>query len=319
MLRAGLIYFKSWFSGAPSVSLPLILRRKRVYILPTRNGIIFMIILLGMLLGSVNHNNNLGFLLTFLLSGMAFNSMFYTYRNLLGVRVLAVTTVPVFAGEDAVFEFLVRVEGKAKTAVTFGFADEARTLARLDVNSDHRIRVVKSTEKRGRINPGILVVASEYPFGFFRAWSPLKLNLESLVYPQPVSAPLILAENGTMEDGDKTIQKQGVDDFIGLKSYQPGDSFQHVSWKAYSRGQGLFTKTFAVQAGSSVMLDWSGFKEPDVERKLSMLCDMVLKAHRRQMIYGLRLPGVVVEPGQGESHKRGCLKALALFALPDKR
>jgi uncharacterized protein (DUF58 family) len=319
MLRTGLTYFKSWFSGTAPVALPLTLRRKRVYILPTRNGVLFMIILFGMLLGSVNHNNNLGFLLTFLLSGMAFNSMFYTYRNLLGVRVLSVATAPVFAGEDAVFEFLVRVDGASRAAVAFGFAEETITIVNLDENSDNRVRVVKSTEIRGKIDPGSLVIATMYPFGFFRAWSPLELNLESLVYPRPVAAPLITTDDGAMDNGEKTVQKPGVDDFMGLKPYQPGDSLQQVAWKAYSRGQGLLTKAFAVQAGSSVMLDWKGFKEPEVERKISMLCDMVLKAHRRQMIYGLRLPGVVVEPDRSESHKRNCLKALALFASPDKR
>ena len=48
------------------------------------------------------------------------------------------------------------------------------------------------------------------------------------------------------------------------------------------------------------------------ERKLSRLCAWVLQADRLGLDYGLRLPGKVISPGSGETHKRECLEALAL-------
>ncbi|HEY5720436.1 MAG TPA: DUF58 domain-containing protein, partial [Gammaproteobacteria bacterium] len=68
---------------------PLELHRRRVYILPTRAGLAFALLLLLLLLGSINYGNNLGFVLTFLLGGMAWAAMHHTYRNLVRLRVAA--------------------------------------------------------------------------------------------------------------------------------------------------------------------------------------------------------------------------------------
>ena len=51
------------------------LRPGRVYILPTGVGLVFGIMGFAMLLGSMNYNNNLSFVLTFLLAGLGFVSM----------------------------------------------------------------------------------------------------------------------------------------------------------------------------------------------------------------------------------------------------
>ena len=51
------------------------LRPGRVYILPTGVGMIFGLMAFAMLLGSMNYNNNLSFVLTFILVGLGFVSM----------------------------------------------------------------------------------------------------------------------------------------------------------------------------------------------------------------------------------------------------
>ena len=53
-------------------TLPHTLQPNRLKIRPTRYGNVFILLLLGMFVGSINYNNNLGFLLTFLLASMAF-------------------------------------------------------------------------------------------------------------------------------------------------------------------------------------------------------------------------------------------------------
>ena len=44
--------------------LPHTLRRNHIYILPSRMGLLFLLVLVAMLLASINYNNNLGLLLT---------------------------------------------------------------------------------------------------------------------------------------------------------------------------------------------------------------------------------------------------------------
>ena len=49
------------------------------------------------------------------------------------------------------------------------------------------------------------------------------------------------------------------------------------------------------------------------EAQLARLCAWLLLADKRGLLYGLRLPGVEIAPGQGAAHQQKCLQALALF------
>ena len=66
-IRLGLNRF---FPHAVPRGQQITLDRRRIYALPTRYGILFAVMLFVMLLGSINYNNSLGFLLTFLLASM---------------------------------------------------------------------------------------------------------------------------------------------------------------------------------------------------------------------------------------------------------
>jgi hypothetical protein len=57
-----------------------VLRPGRVYILPTGVGLVFALMTFAMLLGSMNYNNNLSFVLTFFLIGLGFVAMHQCQR-----------------------------------------------------------------------------------------------------------------------------------------------------------------------------------------------------------------------------------------------
>ena len=62
------------------------LRASRVYILPTGVGLVFALMTFAMLLGSMNYNNNLSFVLTFILVGIGLVSMHQCQRNLVALE-----------------------------------------------------------------------------------------------------------------------------------------------------------------------------------------------------------------------------------------
>lgn len=286
---------------------------ERLRIRPTRYGFIFIVVLAAMLLGSINYNNNLGFLLTFLLSGMAMVSILHTYRNIADIRVLSLHAEPVFAGEPALFTCRASAAKKASVAVAFAFGSARPVTVDVDSADEEPVQIPMGTPtRRGVMHPGPLTAESDYPFGLFRARKNLVVDGHVLVYPQPLFGPLITAGGKRTSGISGKKSARGVDDFQGLKPYQPGDRLQHISWKAYSRGQGLFTKQFGGESGASEMFDWDALAETDTERRLSRLCDMVLTADRQRLSYGLRLPERTLRPNRGEVHKKNCLKALAL-------
>jgi len=304
---------KRFSPGSSDTPLPVRLTRRRIYILPTRHGVLFLLVLFGMLLGSINYNNNLGFLLVFLLGGMVLVSIIHTWRNLLGLNVLSVSAAPVFAGETAVFQVLTRSETLLRKGVSLGFENAVRILETIAPGTETNAALTWVTERRGLYSPGKLIIATRFPLGLFRAWANLNTEAAVVVYPQPLAGALDLTDSMAGGDADKAKEIRGADDFKGLKQYQPGDAIQHIAWKTLSRGQGVFTKEFAGEERSSVMLDYAAVPADDAEYRLSRLTDMVLQASQRQLAYGLKLPGHYLPPDKGERHKQECLKTLALF------
>jgi len=99
-LRAGIRNRAArWARRRQGIDAPVTeLRAGRVYILPTGVGIVFALMAIAMLLGSMNYNNNLSFALTFFLIGLGFVAMHSCQRNLVG---LALKTDDAAAAREA--------------------------------------------------------------------------------------------------------------------------------------------------------------------------------------------------------------------------
>ena len=91
-----------------------LLRFRRIYILPTRQGMGFALAVSVMLLGAINYGNALGYVLSFMLVGASLVSMLHAVRNLSGLRLLADESAPVFAGEMARFGLRVDNRGQRR-------------------------------------------------------------------------------------------------------------------------------------------------------------------------------------------------------------
>ena len=141
----------------------------------------------------------------------------------------------------------------------------------------------------------------------------INTGLQCLIYPHPVAAPAPGPTRLSNHAEGDIAQTTGVDDFQGLSSYQPGDPPGRIHWQSYSRGRGLYTKTFAGQAGAGLMLDIRDIQGDDTEIKLSILCFHVLRAHRQRCSFGIKLAGQTIPAGSGPVHRERCLRALARY------
>lgn len=290
---------------------PIELHRRRVYILPSKTGLGYALLLLLLLVGSTNYGNSLGFMLTFLLFGMAWAAMHHTYRNLVRLRVQAAPAPPVFAGAPA--RFMVEFEDPNSTprrALQARLPDLAPVP--FDVTGRGRVVLERPTARRGWLDLGRFTVDTVYPLGLFRAWAHVDLGLRCLVFPRPAppGGPPVPAAPASDRDGARGL---GGDDFSGLRSYQPGDAPRHVYWKGVARAFTVLTKQFGGDESEQLWLDWEHVPEADPEARLERLCRWALDAETAGQAYGLRLPGRTVEPGQGAEHLERCLTELALF------
>lgn len=295
------------------MSLPYRIKSGDLRLLPSRYGLLFILILLSMLAGSINDNNNLGYLLTFLLSCMMVVSVLYTYRNMLGLELISVVTEPVFAGETATFRCILKPQNIERQLVRLHFHGEKSYLIEKATGKLFEFKIPHSTSQRGLLKTGPLYISSIYPFGLFKVSAKLNLSFNCIVYPSPLSHKQ--SENFIHESGadfEASSNGKGNDDFSGLDNYKEGDSLKHIYWKGIARGQGIKTKTFSGTSGSVMLLDYNELGNADHERKLSYLSDMTLEACRKQIPFSLKIPGRLIKSGQGETHLHKCLESLAL-------
>jgi uncharacterized protein (DUF58 family) len=297
----------------------VVLGNRQIYILPTRHGLVFALALLVLLLASVNYASALAYLLTFLLASMAIVSLLHSQRNLLRLGIAASAGEPVFAGEAAVFRVCLRNPGLARFALHIEAGGNRLPVFDVPAHDTQCVVLPIHTTRRGHLDMPYFVVASVYPLGIARAWSRrLKMPVRALVYPKPADLAGFASLPGSDGENPGLATTEG-DDFFGLRPYQPGDVPARISWKTLARGQGLHTKEFAVSLSDNVWLDWDACAPHDAEVRLSLLTRALLDADAAGLVYGMRLPGMIIGPAGGEAHRRRCLEALALYEEPASR
>lgn len=306
------LIFKLFHHNIPT-GHSLSLERRRIYALPTRYGLLFAAMLLVMLLGSINYNNSLGFMLTFLLASVGIISILYTYRNIAHLQVRSGKAPPIFAGNEARFAVhLHNPEPLSRYAMQVQAAGAESRIVDIPAMDHSMVELVVPARRRGQLSLGKITLSSTYPLGLVRAWAYVNLDMHCIVYPAPGSRQPLVSD-ASLHQGDRAGSAMGSDDFLGFRAYLPGDSPRHFYWKALARGLPLLTKKFAASETRDLWLDWSLLPAPNREARLSMLCRLVLEAQRGAQPYGLRLPGVEIAPALGMQHQHRCLKALALF------
>lgn len=307
--------FAQWVQRRIPPARQVVLGHNNIFIIPNKQGLVFMFVLGLMFVGAVNYEANLAFALVFLLIGMFVLSIFYTFRNLSGLHLAAVCGATVFAGEMAEVTVILSRQGKrGHESIQLGFPHVRSQVTDLLTGREARTSLYLPTQARGYLNPGRLVVETVFPFGICRAWSLIDLQLNCLVYPRPVECDLDWLLSNQMHDGNTTLVR-GSDDFHSLREYREGDPLKHVAWKNYARGQGMLIKEYASTMDQRVWLRWELFPELDTEARLSRLCWCVIKLDAAGLDFGLEIPGTTIQPAKGPDHYRRMLETLALFGI----
>lgn len=291
---------------------PVTLTRDRVYIVPTKAGVIFSLLLLTLLIGSINYEKNLGFVLTFLLTGVGNILLLSTWRNLAGLQLKSGDSQAVFAGEDASFSVqLINRQLLQRYSIAIGQHGDEQDMVNCAANSTQTMTFNVATKKRGRLNAGRFRLYTEFPAGLFIAWTWLDLSMSCLVYPTPDNntRPPMFDHSG---DGDTDSSEQGLENFSHLRKYHQGDNLSRISWKAAAKTGELFSKEFTGSKPVTHWVSWNDIAARDSEHRLSIMAALIIHAEKNQQRYGIRLPKKQIAPDTGHKHLHQCLTALAL-------
>jgi uncharacterized protein (DUF58 family) len=293
--------------------LPVRLERRRLYILPTRAGVAFGVLLFLMLLAGLNYANSLALFLTFLLAAFALVAMQQCHRNLLGTQVTSALAPPVFAGSSGSVQLtLANPAALTRAQLEVALPGGAVMSAELPAHAQRRLELPIAAPARGVIRLERVRLATAHPFGLFRAWTWLHTPIELLVYPRPRGV-LPMPTQSALQRGMRAQAGAGADEWAGLRPFRDGDSPRQVDWKAYAREAPLLVKEYTAGASELRLFEFAALAHLDLEARLSQLARWVVDAEARSERYGLALPGTWLAPDRGPEHRHRCLAALALF------
>ncbi|MBC3807585.1 DUF58 domain-containing protein [Undibacterium seohonense] len=302
----------------------VILKQRRVFTLPSRAGLAFVLLLVMLFLTSTNYNLNLGFGMTYLLAGLAAVNALYTFRNLAYLRLQAGQGESIFAGDVAEFPIHIKnPQNLDRYAIHINFLHEQSPEQIFDVGANDSLSIKLRTlsSRRGYLSCPRIRLQTWFPLGLLRAWSTWLPATTILVFPSPEATPPPLPVGIDNASDNNSSQSTGHEDFAGVRSYQSGDPFKHLSWKHIARvdldaGGALISKQFAGASGGEVCLDFALISSQiDLELRLSRMTSWILEAERQQLDYGFKLGNLNFSPAQGEIHRNTCLTALATYGL----
>ncbi|WP_077001426.1 DUF58 domain-containing protein [Variovorax sp. KK3] len=310
-----------WFLSRRPPSDTLELTQRNVYILPTPAGWMLAGTLLLLLIGSINYQLNLGYLLTFLLAGSVAVGMHVSHATLRGLSLRLMAPDPQYAGAAAVLRVVL---GNARRSTRYGIGMAVRhsgqwSWSDVPAQGSETVEVAFKADRRGLHPAPTLTAETRFPLGTFRVWTVWRPAAQVLVYPAPElhPPPLPPGEPLAGQATASALRPSAAGEYDGVRPYRRGDPLKLVVWKRAARAQAvgseeLVSRDTQQAQRQELWLDAQATGLADLESRISRLCAWVLMADRLGVDYGLRVAGRTVAPSQGEVHRRRCLEALAL-------
>ncbi len=316
--------FDAWLDARHPRTDTQKLSHRNVYILPTKAGLMFGMTLLTLLVASINYQLNLGYALTFLLSGSALVSMHLTHNTLRGLTLYLRPVAPTFVKHTAQLDVVLQGPSQ-RTRDRFGVGlrlsgapIDGITWVNVPAGNQCHVTLSFVPTVRGRHQVATWTIETRFPLGLFRAWATWRPAAKVLVYPEPEDLAPPLPPVQSLATGSAIGPRQGRGDMDGVRSYRRGDPIKAIIWKkaaqAMACGSELVTRDTQSAAPAELWLDWQACQGLDTEARLSRLSAWVIRAHQADLSFGLRMPERQLAMGSGDSHRHAALEVLALWA-----
>jgi uncharacterized protein (DUF58 family) len=292
----------------------LTLTQRNVYILPTRPGLMLGITLLVLLIGSINYQLNLGYLLTFLLAGSAVVGVHLGHGTLSGMTLSLLPHEPQFANRQVLIGIRLSNPGKRRRfGIGLSLGDAAQwTWTDVPSQGDQTVQLAFQPGHRGLHPVPAITAETRFPLGTFRVWTVWRAAMPVMVYPAPEDRPPALPVGEPSPGRAVSTRRQSSGETDGVRPYRRGDPLKLIVWKKLARAGEMVSRDTSQRQQVQRWLDLQQTGLHHTEQQLERLCAWVLEAERQGADYGLRLGSLEIAPGRGEEHRRRCLQALAL-------
>lgn len=287
----------------------------------TRFGATWLLATLVLFIMAANYSNNLLLFIALVLLALLVNTTWITWLNIRQLTINSLQLEPIFAQHKASIKVQVsNGKGKLTPSVSLSLTDKVFSntpATQLPLTTEKFIRASIAIKPltRGCFEVSNLQLSCDYPLGLWRWQKNISSEAKLWVYPTPKgrqALPKPKAKQGT-------YLKREQGDFSHVRTYQRGDSMNHIAWKQMARTGEVMTKEFDGGEGlRQTILTLQDTKQGDIEARLSQLCRWIMDCHQKQLKYALELPNQTIAAAQGEAHKEVCLQTLAQYGLSIK-
>lgn len=304
--------FKQWSLSRRPKGKDITLTQKQIFIFPTLAGWAYLLLSFVLLLIATNYQNNLISAVAYLLIALGVLSIHYTFFNLSGLRIKVVRSFHCAVGEMAEFQFQLSSHRKRNyDRISIEWRGELPTFTDVDQGEQSDIALYLKATRRGRLRPPSLKIETVYPFGFFRAWSWIDPDIDTLVYPKAQKGREQLAAHSEGDNTDHSALGSDGEDFSHLDEFNESMSTNRIAWKQFAQGRGLLAKQFESSHDRHVWLDWQAWPELNYEAALRVMCYWAQQYTHQDIAFGIKLPHQVISPSVGSLHLQTVMEGLA--------
>lgn len=304
--------------GADAATVTL--HRRRLYILPTRLGLTYAVMLMAMLVGGLNYGSNPALAFTFLFAAAGWVAMHQCHANLLGVQCTVQGTAPVFAGDTTLLTVVLSAPpGRIRQDLVVSVGEAAAQPVTLTGNGSATVQLPLPATRRGEWPLPRLRIAARFPLGLFVSWTWVHPPTPMLVYPSVErSGPPAPA---TGDGGTGRGAQRGEDEYAGLRAFRDGDSPRRIAWRPSARRDAWLVVEHHDTPPARRILDYAAAAPLGHEARLSRLARWALACEAAGLPYALHAPWLPPSSDQavgalGPGHLAATLRALALAPGP---
>ena len=312
-MESARLRWRQWWHSRLLPADAITLTQNRIYVLPSRPGLLLAATLLLLLATAINYQLNLGYLLTFLLAGCALVSLHMGHSTLRGLQLSLVAPEPQFAGSSVLLNIKLHNPGRRPrysiALAVWGSGQWAWT--NVPAQGETALQISVPSRQRGVHQVPVLTAETHFPMGSFRIWCLWRPASELLLYPNPETPCPPLPAGETRGREAVGSGRLAAGDFEGVRAYQAGDPLKLVLWKKAAKTGELVSRDRHQTQSQQLWFDLrqTGLTQP--EQQLERVCAWVLRADQLGLDYGLRLGATEIAAGSGEAHKKRCLESLA--------
>jgi len=297
----------------------------------TREGLGFIVILIGVGLGAINTGNNLLYLILAMCCSFIVVSGILSEMSLKKLSVGCEAPAYLYAQEPGSLKLKLRNHKKWEPSYSIRVrAAQSRQLFSLEpepyfffIPSGQTIEkpVMLTAQIRGHLKIATCRLATRFPFGFFYKTKTIPLQLETVVFPaiHPVKLPE-KSEAGL--EGEGTVQPRG-EELHAVREFQLGDPLSSVHWKSSAKTGNLRVKEFQSQNLQSytVFLTLTNpttnlpIQEDVLEERVSEAASLIYHLIQRGHEVSLKMEGSQSPFGSSEAHLLDLMRTLAFCGL----